>query len=274
MAETFETGSLLLMSNNDIHNQSLCIGETRPKVWTNAPLVHKGKTMTTCHRAVGHAPASRPPAARRPTHALRSIASIAAALLLLLAPAAGAEEPTPRSLLDAIDAEGPGSVHATLEDAAVDALVHAHRSAGPNDRGRVLAGTIQRVQGGYRYRAPDRSLDTVWSRRAPRLRLALRAGDVASYVVHPRSGRMRLDRENEAPSDLERAVVDERDPKRRPLFLLTPSLRVVRYADRTTSSVAIRTGQGEQRVASAPPRTLDDSPLVTGLRSLLARVAP
>ncbi|MAG30717.1 MAG: hypothetical protein CL908_07495 [Deltaproteobacteria bacterium] len=121
------------------------------------------------------------------------------------------------------------AVFETVEAAVMDALAHAHHHADLRDRGRFRVGTVYRIAGGFRYTPAVRSRQTVWATAAPVVRYALRTADVASYVIHPRSGRSEVDRLNERPSSAERRIVDDLDPRGRPLYLLTPSRRVVRY---------------------------------------------
>lgn len=167
-------------------------------------------------------------------------------LLLVLASSVSAEGWDCHS--EAVQAAhgAPGSVFESVEAAVVDALAHAQATTRARDRGRLRLGTIYRVPGGFSYRAPERSEATVWASRPPVLRYALRPTDVASYIVHPRSGRRAVDQANEHPSASERRIVDELDPDARALYLLTPSLRVVRYAN-----------QRETEVATLPPRSVD-----------------
>ena len=132
----------------------------------------------------------------------------------------------------------PGFVFESIEDAAVDALAHAHRTAAAGDRGRFRIGTIRRASGGFTYTEAKRSNATVWHARPATLRYAMGPDDVASFIVHPRSGNARIDRANEAPNRSERRLVDRLDSMQRPLFVLTPSLRVLRYAERRTAEVA------------------------------------
>jgi len=132
----------------------------------------------------------------------------------------------------------PGAVFETIEDAALDALAHAHHTTTTRDVGRLRVGTIQRVAGGFSYTPAQRSGGTVWASRGPVLRYALGPKDVASYVIHPKSGVARIDRANERPNESQRRMVDEHDSRGRPLYVLTPSLRVVRYANRATTRIA------------------------------------
>ncbi|MEZ4331773.1 MAG: hypothetical protein R3F35_08455 [Myxococcota bacterium] len=113
----------------------------------------------------------------------------------------------------------------TIESAIEAAFLDARESEGPDGQARLRLGTIRQVGGGYVWSAPIASREPVWSSAPMRVRLALGSQDVAVYVVHPRSGRPEVDRANEAPNRSERALVDRSE---RPLFLLTPSRRVVR----------------------------------------------
>ena len=144
---------------------------------------------------------------------------------------------------------GPTSIFPSLEAAALDALAHAHHTAQSRDRGRLRSGTIYRVATGFRYSEPTRSEGTVWSSRSPVLRFSFRPADVASYVIHPRSGIHQLDRANERPNEAEQRLVEELDPMSRPLYLLTPSLRVVRYS--TENRVSERGGASPGLAARA-----------------------
>lgn len=116
-------------------------------------------------------------------------------------------------------------VFPTLESAVEAAFMDARRSDGPDGGARLRLGTIRQVGGGYAWSAPVASREPVWSSAPMRVRLALGSEDVAVYVVHPRSGRAEVDRANESPSRSEQALVDAGG---RPLFLLTPSRRIVR----------------------------------------------
>jgi hypothetical protein len=120
-------------------------------------------------------------------------------------------------------------VFPTVEAAALEALAAAERRARAGDRRRLQVGTIRRVGAGFSYTRPIRSRGTVGSLASMRVRVRLGADDVATYIVHPRSSRARLDALNEGPSPQQKRIVDELDPLHRPLFILTPSARIVRY---------------------------------------------
>jgi hypothetical protein len=128
-----------------------------------------------------------------------------------------------------IRAEGPGGVFHSIEAAVLDALVTAHLTATPRDRERLRVGTIYRVANGFSYTAPQRAAASSPLMRQS-VRYPLRSIDVASYVIWPRSGEARSKRSNETPCEEWIRIVDELDPAHRPLYVLTPSLDVVRYS--------------------------------------------
>lgn len=179
----------------------------------------------------------RPPK-RGPARIRLALCALVVGLLASLASAAAAGEGG--CLAAEMAHTEPGALFESVEAAALDALAHAHHTARPGDRGRLLMGTIYRVGDAFSYSAPQRSEHTVWSARPPVLRFALRPVDVASYMLHPRSGESRVDRANETPNASERRIVDELDPRGRPLFVLTPSRRIVRYANHATTELAPR----------------------------------
>jgi hypothetical protein len=183
--------------------------------------------------------------------------TIALALVLALSPAIGAfaDDPSPCGADGSAHAP-PGHVFDSVERAAIHALAHARVEATPHERGRYLSGTIQRVAGGYTYGDARASSASVWDRVLPILRLRLTPSDVASYVVHPASGRWDLDRRNERPNRDERRLVDEVDAASRPLFVLTPSRRIKRYADRQLVELTRLEAGGE--VPPLPTASLAD----------------
>ena len=67
-------------------------------------------------------------------------------------------------------------------------------------------------------------------------------GDVATYIIHPRTDRREIDRRNERATERERRLVDERDPLHRPLYILTPSKKVLHYADGKASRIVLDPG--------------------------------
>jgi hypothetical protein len=72
------------------------------------------------------------------------------------------------------------------------------------------------------------SREEIDSVRRVEVRHRLSPGDVATYVVHPSTGVRLIDRLNESPSRSERRLVERADPQHRPLYVLTPSLRILR----------------------------------------------
>jgi hypothetical protein len=80
------------------------------------------------------------------------------------------------------------------------------------------------VEGGFTYRA----IQTASPDHPDGLRLRLGEDVVAHFHTYPSQGE-HLDRRNERHSPADRRIVDQLDSKRRPSFVLTPSLRVVVY---------------------------------------------
>lgn len=125
-------------------------------------------------------------------------------------------------------------------------------------RGRLLLGTIYRMGVAVRDGAPIRPS------RPKVLRFVLRPADVASYALHPRSGSTRIDRATEAPNASEHRVVRVLDLQERPLFVLTPSRRIVRFEERVTTEVASRTSEPvivAARQANDPPKRRTPLPI-------------
>ncbi|MFO0687927.1 MAG: hypothetical protein U0900_04425 [Myxococcota bacterium] len=121
------------------------------------------------------------------------------------------------------------TVHPSIEAAVDAAFAAADRTAGPAERDRLQMGTIRRVEGGFIWLAPALSSTSIGAMSPMRVRLRLAPEDVAIYGLHPRSGLADLDRANEGVTRPERRLVDEQDPLHRPLYVRTPSRRVVRY---------------------------------------------
>jgi hypothetical protein len=123
---------------------------------------------------------------------------------------------------------GPGAVFDSVEAAATDALHFAAAHKGGSRR--EWGGAISRVPGGFSYEAP-----TPGSRDG--VRLSLGGEHVAWYYTHGPRDR-ESDRLNESVSRRDQQMVDRVDPQNRPLFVLTPSGRLIRYADRRLAVVA------------------------------------
>jgi len=168
------------------------------------------------------APRTKSPAARARRARLVAIALFVCAVALPLP--ALAED----CRLVEEEIHGPGAVFESVEAAVLDALRYAHREASPTDRQRLGVGVIYRVADGYSYGAVKRSA-ALSPLQPHRVRYRLRAIDVARYVIPPRSRQPHINRANEQPSRDEKRIVDEVDPRHRPLYQLTPSLNIVRY---------------------------------------------
>lgn len=136
---------------------------------------------------------------------------LASALGLGLAAAAQAEEPA-----------GPGAVFPSVEAAATDALDFAAERKGSSLN--EMGGAISRVAGGFSYAMPI---------SGGRETVSVKLGEehVAWYYTHGARDRGELDRLNERISARDRQMVDRVDPLHRPLFVSTPSGRVIRYRD-------------------------------------------
>lgn len=117
---------------------------------------------------------------------------------------------------------GPGSLFPSVEAAAVDGLAFAYLEARRNERERSMHGATIYAEGdGYAY-GP---IQVASPSEPDRLTLALRPIDVAHFHTYP-AGTPRENRLNEVHSPIDRASVEQVDPRNRPLFILTPSLRV------------------------------------------------
>jgi hypothetical protein len=136
-----------------------------------------------------------------------------------------------------LEARGPGTVFASIDDAAVDALTHAFlqaRAAG--DAERMRGGAIYRTGAGYSYRDPH----VAGHLRPHRITHGLRSRDVARFLVYPRVVRHEVNRANERISLTDRRSVDIVDPLHRPVYILHPSLIIRAYHgnDREAREVA------------------------------------
>jgi hypothetical protein len=127
----------------------------------------------------------------------------------------------------------PGATFGTIEEAAVAALVHARETANPIEREALSVGSIVRTEGGYTWQEPQRSA-SYFRKQRPRARVTLTSADVATYVVHPRTGEPSIDRRNERVTRSEKRIVDEVDPLHRPMCVLTPRGRIVTYGHGTS----------------------------------------
>lgn len=169
------------------------------------------------------------------------LSSIACATPLASHPASGSRPvaTAERWSTPAVSAAG-ARVFPTVEAAVQDALEAAHHRAGPSERERFRFGTIRRVSGGFAWSAPVRSREAITASGPNRVRLQLGPDDVAIYGVHPPSGQSELDQRNESVSRQERRVVDAQEVVRRPLYVLTPSRRIVRYPEAPETLEVVR----------------------------------
>ena len=152
-------------------------------------------------------------ATRRSGRALIRQAGQGIVIALALASAAMAEEPE-------VFTTGPGAVFDSPEAAAIDALMFAHRTMALA-RGR--GGAIFVVDGGYSYGS------TVRATARDGFQLTLRPGHVGWYYAHNNATPLVPSRQRELLSDSDRTMVSRVDPLHRPLYLLTPELKVIRF---------------------------------------------
>lgn len=122
-------------------------------------------------------------------------------------------------------------VFPTVEAAVEAAFARSAHRPGPGERDRLRYGTIRRVEGGFVWSRPVASGAGVLSASTVRVRVAIGPDDVAIYGLHPRSGRPEIDRLYEGLIRSERKLLDRlEDGPDRPLYVLTPARRVLRYS--------------------------------------------
>ena len=125
-----------------------------------------------------------------------------------------------------LEAQGPGTLFASVEAAAVDALIYSYLQAlDLRDTGRMRAGTIYRVGDGYSYDEIHRASGL----RRHQVTYTLRPRDVARFHSYPRDRDFFINRANERPSRVDRRSVSVVAPRHRPLYILHPSLVVREY---------------------------------------------
>lgn len=132
--------------------------------------------------------------------------------------------------------KGPGAVFESIDEAAVDGLLTAYLQ-GAGERGarrRTRGGIVHPVEGGFSY-GPI----AVASSEVPgRLELRMGATDVARFHTSERSAHVKH-RLNRPHSESDRFRVD-RDPDRRPSYVLAARLRVWRYDGDNRESLVAR----------------------------------
>ena len=125
-----------------------------------------------------------------------------------------------------LEAWGPGTVFASVEAAAVDALTYAYLQAqAAHDTERVRGGTIYRVGEGFSY--GEILVAGPWG--AHRISYTLGPQDVARFTLYPRVSKHDDNPINERPSRADRSSVSFVDPLHRPLYILHPSLMIREY---------------------------------------------
>lgn len=125
-----------------------------------------------------------------------------------------------------LEARGPGTVLASIEAAAVDALTYAYLQAqAAHETELMRAGTIYATRGDYSYG----EIHVAKSSSALRVTYTLKPQDVARFLIYPRIRNRCVNRANERPSWLDRRSVDMIDPLHRPIYILHPSLVIREY---------------------------------------------
>jgi hypothetical protein len=127
-----------------------------------------------------------------------------------------------------LQAWGPGTVFASIEAAAIDALTYAYLQAeAAHDAELMRGGTIHATRGGYSYG----EIHVTKRPRAGQIIYPLGPQDVARFHVYPRDKR-HVNPANERPSKADRRTVNVIDPLHRPLYILHPSLVIRAYRGR------------------------------------------
>lgn len=143
-----------------------------------------------------------------------------AAAFCLVSAAAGAES----------NARGPGTVFASVEAAAIDALSFARQQKGSRQYER--GGSIVPVVGGYSYAEPQRGNSDV-------MHLTLEPNAVAWFVARRDVRPSKRTRQDERLSYEARRMVDQVDPQQRPVFMLTPGKKILTYNDSKIARVDV-----------------------------------
>ncbi|MBK7950534.1 MAG: hypothetical protein IPK00_17695 [Deltaproteobacteria bacterium] len=140
-------------------------------------------------------------------------------------------------------------VFASIDEAAVAGLIVAREHAPRASRQAIQIGTIRRVSGGFAYQPSVIADESLLDARPSVLRLRLMPDDVATYILHPRTGAADMDERNEALNASEKKLLGGAD-RSRPVYLLTPRLDIVRHArDQSGTRLAnlrsMRNGMGD-----------------------------
>jgi len=162
----------------------------------------------------------------------------------LATPAAATFEAAPLQL----EAEGPGTLFTSIDDAAIDALAYAYLQArGACDPELMRGGTIYPVGEGY-YSYGEIHRANSWNLH--RISYILKAQDVARFHLYPVNRDIAINRINERPSRVDLRSVRTVDPLHRPLYILHPSLAVRAYRGEDPQPVEV----ASLRRPARPPR--------------------
>lgn len=152
----------------------------------------------------------------------RSLMTGASLLALTLAGCAGVGAST---LAREAERAPVGAVFATIDGAALDALAALRSDRNPATRGRFRVGRIVAVPGGYAWEAPV----TAAPGPRPVVRLSSGPDHVATYMARDTrisGSRAQLERHHRR---LERSLVESRDARHRPLYVLTGTGEALAY---------------------------------------------
>jgi len=172
---------------------------------------------------------------------IRSSIPTLSVLGLILVAGVGCATATPqqegRALVDVPSTlSPPGTLYSTVDEAAIAALAHVSATTRRSDLGRLQVGSVVEVDGAFTWQAANRPARSRRDDWRPKARLSLAPDHVATFVIHPRTGDRSLDRANERLTQGERRIVDQLDPLHRPIYLLTPSGRIVAYSHGESAS--------------------------------------
>ena len=175
-------------------------------------------------------PATQPQQPLTRTMNAEAMLRLGLGLLLLVPFAIGCASTNSVPMSPRTGAAGPGSLFATIDAAALDAVGWSYHASleEPARTRRSRAGTIRAVAGGFTYDTPS---------VAPRddqyrVRYPVPDDAVAHFRMNPRAAldNDRLERALEHFSAGDRDMVDHKDPQHRPIYLLAPSLKIRTYA--------------------------------------------
>jgi hypothetical protein len=124
--------------------------------------------------------------------------------------------------------QGPGSVFATIDTAAMDALAYRYLATrqGVSTTRQASGGGIFPVEGGFSYDEPV----VVGTGLEDRLRYRLRPTDVAHFRHDPVHRSITVGGQSRSLSSEVRSFVERRDPVKRPIYYLTAERFVRVYA--------------------------------------------